>query len=587
MRIHTLTLVVLFVFCSVAFSHTLYVPSHYPTIQDGINATMNGDIVLVAPGTYEENIRFFGKRITLKSTDGAESTVIDGMQSGPVVRFQDGELSDAVLEGFTITNGSGDEDFHYYAPPLGGYYTIRGGGIYIDNARPTLRYNRIVDNEAYSPPPPGTYHGNSGYGAGLFLRNSAAAIEYNYIADNRFTGHHHGNDGGGIFLENSSPAIVGNTIKGHSTMRHAGGIDVSFGSAPIISGNVIAENTAGSYAGGIAVYGDGTKIHNNRIRNNTAGEDGGGIGVLQEPSNVMITGNTIHDNQALAGRGGGIHCQVGVLVNNLIFNNYCDRAGGGVFIESGVMTNNTLVNNTSDDYGGGLCAKYFWNASYGPFTVNMWNNICWQNHASDGPEVYIGEATTLVVKHCDFRNGMSHIYLEPDASLQWGSGNINADPLFQSLATGDFHLKYTSPCRDAGSNYAAWLSDYDFESDPRVAHGKADIGADEFHPHLYVMGDKTPGGGIEGKIVGLPGTSPVGLFIGSGVLPSALPTAWGFFYLQSPWLLYPLVPIPADGILVLPATVPIAPAGPYYIPMQALIGLDDDSLSNLEILQVE
>jgi hypothetical protein len=100
------------------------------------------------------------------------------------------------------------------------------------------------------------------------------------------------------------------------------------------------------------------------------------------------------------------------------------------------------------------------------------------------------------------------------------------------------------------------------------------------------MGDFTPGGSIEGKLVGLPGTSPVGLFLGSGILEPPISTMWGNFHLQAPWFLIPLVPISGNGILVLPATIPVTPPAPYDLPMQALIGLESDSLSNLYVLGV-
>lgn len=60
------------------FSDTIHVPSGQPTIQDGINAAVHGDVVLVAPGTYVENIDFIGKAISVKSSHGADRTTIDG-----------------------------------------------------------------------------------------------------------------------------------------------------------------------------------------------------------------------------------------------------------------------------------------------------------------------------------------------------------------------------------------------------------------------------------------------------------------------------------------------------------------------------
>src|SRR6266436_2220044 len=55
----------------------IHVPGDRPTIQAGINAASSGDIVLVAPGTYIENINFMGKAITVKSSNGAKYTIID------------------------------------------------------------------------------------------------------------------------------------------------------------------------------------------------------------------------------------------------------------------------------------------------------------------------------------------------------------------------------------------------------------------------------------------------------------------------------------------------------------------------------
>ena len=84
------------------------VPVDQPTIQDAIDAASNGDEVIVAPGTYPEVIDFSGKAITLRSSDGANVTIIDGTGlNNSVVKCVSGEGSDTVLDGFTITGGSG------------------------------------------------------------------------------------------------------------------------------------------------------------------------------------------------------------------------------------------------------------------------------------------------------------------------------------------------------------------------------------------------------------------------------------------------------------------------------------------------
>jgi hypothetical protein len=112
-------------------------------IQDGINAARTGDTVLVARGTYVENIHSVGLNITLQSTDPWDATVVantilDGGQVGPVVIFLGTENETWVLAGFTIRNGYG----HF-----GGKY---GAGIYGGGTHATIRNNVIAQNRTPS-----------------------------------------------------------------------------------------------------------------------------------------------------------------------------------------------------------------------------------------------------------------------------------------------------------------------------------------------------------------------------------------------------------------------------------------------------
>src|SRR5580765_239846 len=98
-----------------------HVPADFPNVQSAINASVGGDTVVVAPGTYYENINFKGKNIVVTSnyylnrdTSFITQTILNGSQpvnadTGSCVIFSSGEDSTAVLMGFTLTGGSGSK----------------------------------------------------------------------------------------------------------------------------------------------------------------------------------------------------------------------------------------------------------------------------------------------------------------------------------------------------------------------------------------------------------------------------------------------------------------------------------------------
>lgn len=128
-------------------SKIIRVPGEQPTIQDGINAASDGDIVLVAPGTYPE-IDFLGKAITVRSEAGADETAIWGPYPygsyGSTVTYKSGETEDAVIDGFTISYGQGTR----VPPAPEEWYRLYGAGIYCIGSSPTIKNCTISGNNA-------------------------------------------------------------------------------------------------------------------------------------------------------------------------------------------------------------------------------------------------------------------------------------------------------------------------------------------------------------------------------------------------------------------------------------------------------
>src|SRR5262244_2225593 len=287
-----LCLIALLLRCLAAAQATINVPSDQSSIQAAIIAAHNGDTVLVAPGKYTENLNFNGKAITVTSSGGAPVTVIDGGGNGSVVTFDSGENSQAVLNGFTIQNGSAGSN----TPQT------QGGGIYIFSASPTVTNNVIQNNTACS-------------------------------------------DGAGIAVEFASPLIQGNTIQNNMELGcsggDGGGIAIGGAGSAQIIGNLIMNNRRGSgNGGGIALFAAGTPtIKNNIITRNTAtgispASQGGGIYIVNQ-SDAKIVQNLIYNNNA--SQGNGIYFLVPsgargpILVNNTIIGGLGGSQGSAVY----------------------------------------------------------------------------------------------------------------------------------------------------------------------------------------------------------------------------------------------------------------
>jgi hypothetical protein len=280
------------------------VPSDQPTIQSAIDVANNGDIVLVAPGTYSENINFKGKAITVTSESGPQGTIIDARNADSVVFFISGEGRESVLNGFTLQNGR---------PPS--TRSSEGGGILIQGSSPRITNNVITNNHACN-------------GVGIAIRFGSPLIQLNTITGNINDVCQIGGIGGGIYITGEGSAEILDNVISNNASADGGGIGIpGLKTTPIIKRNVIKGN-------GVPAPGQ------------SSSGAGGGIYMSGEV-NALIVQNLITGNQA--NDGGGIYSFFvnGVIVNNTIADNGGSTHGSGIYIDEPAgrsqLTNNIIV----------------------------------------------------------------------------------------------------------------------------------------------------------------------------------------------------------------------------------------------------
>jgi len=137
-----------------AHSAVIRVPADQPTIQFGINAAVDGDTVLVDPGTYAECIDFGRKGITVASSGGPEVTVIDGNWMGSTVTISGTDEKPCRLQGFTIRSGYPVHAYIEYSSAFISGNIFKSAEyseytIYINNAAPVVMNNIFRDMENY------------------------------------------------------------------------------------------------------------------------------------------------------------------------------------------------------------------------------------------------------------------------------------------------------------------------------------------------------------------------------------------------------------------------------------------------------
>lgn len=372
----------------------------FTSIQAAIQASTHGDLVLVEPGTYYERLTFGGRRITVRSTDGAERTIIDAEDSGPVVIMSFLEAPSTVLEGFTLQNGRGQA---VESPAGGGASGTTGAGKQKPGS--TDRRAAIIPASAHRPSEPrrvpaGHRGGGITYGGGLLLVNAAPTLR-NLIVRDCFA-----NTGGGIW---------------------------GFASSPSLEACQFLDNFAGD--GGAAAFevGSDPVFHRCRFEGHDSASGGAAWASLSE---MQFFDCAFEHNSA--GEGGAIYLLGSTtpsLFERCLFLSNLGGLGSSLFAReaNASVTHSTFAGNGFPDEDPG------------------------EIYARDGSEVTVTrsilyESASLHVIACDgasIATSCCDIWPTPPLpppSCPLDPSDFSLDPLFCAPADGDYRLRTGSPC---------------------------------------------------------------------------------------------------------------------------------------------
>ncbi len=383
--------------------------------------------------------------------------------------------SSAVLDGFIITAGKAN----------GATYDSLGGGIFNQFSSPSLANLTFSGNAAtygggmynhYSDPTLNTVtlHGNSATADGGGMLNYHSSPHLNAVTlDNNSAP---SGNGGGMTNDHSSNPTLTNVTFNTNTATNGAGMYNRLSSPSLIQ-VTFSTNEAYDSGGGMANQSSSPQLTNVTFSTNYAYAYGGGM--LNRSSSPQLT-NVSFTSNGVEGCGGGManldasHPQ---LINGVFRSNTGFSCGGGLFNDS---SNPTLVNVTFNgnvvynDSGGGI-----YNDNSSPTLTNV---ILWGDSAPSAAEISNTGSSAPLISYSDIQGGYA------------GTGNINADPLFD----GNLRLQLTSPAIDAGDN-AALPSGimFDLNDNPRYSDVPAisdtgsgtppivDMGAYEAFPVLY------------------------------------------------------------------------------------------------------
>jgi hypothetical protein len=442
------------------------------TIQAAIDASVNGDTVLVADGTYtgpgNRDMDFGGRAIGVRSTGGWLMCTIDcdasPLDQHRAFRFHTAETSGSVVQGFTIRGGAAD---------LGGAILCEAG------ASPSILECAFEENAAYPT--------LAGGGAGGAIRSeggSPTITGCSFLRNTAVRAASVGGLGGAIqFLLGGAPVLTDCTFEENVAYGSGGAVESRSGPSPtLIRCSFIRNETLDlSFNGGgayLAVFEGTSTLRNCSFTENQSARQGGAIWILRgahaDLTACSFFGNAARDGSAVAftadAQGALTNCQFAGNVSIAPTPSALSVSQGSFGPSSATIYNCTFASNVaiSGDSAIGV---------FDQSTLSGYNCIFWGNFPNSA---FFQFNDTLTLSYSSFGSPWNGP----------GEGNITADPGFvrdpfdggdgwpddadtpgDERADNDYgnlRLARSSPCIDAGDN-AVLAPDIltDLAGDPR------------------------------------------------------------------------------------------------------------------------
>jgi uncharacterized repeat protein (TIGR01451 family) len=415
----------------------------------GLDSAEENNVVLIAPGTYFENVRWPEniKGINLIGELGSASTIIDGNEEGRVLEKDLSSDPNSMIKGITLRNGKALfaaglyidgrgtvlDDVIVTANETSGEIHCDGGGAKLESYSGIIRNCRFTSNR-----------GNGGwtsYGAGLSIELSGS-LEMNnvVISGNRSKGGN-SSSSAGLAIDGFSNTItmtnvrVTGNINLHDTYGFTPGARIGAKNITIDSCRFTGNSNGGatsSVGGGLSLRSDNGVIKNSLIASNYS-EKGAGLRFYNDDNNITITNTSISDN------GGSSAVHIDCENSEIYFENcmIVNNGGYGIQMDTPLSDDANYVNLNHVTIANNDKAIHL---TKGWFDIT--NSIMWNFISENDSEFWITAGGWIVLKSSIVRNGFQgSLVLDVDPLLD----PVSFEPGYQSMAANFANPIFSPP----------------------------------------------------------------------------------------------------------------------------------------------